>query len=72
MTLSKLIKGREIEIAVHSRSVNCKNLQDFVENSEIGQKWIDFENKTTHFKIQDEEENVIVFHFKDGKPEVSN
>jgi hypothetical protein len=66
-TLNELVRSAEVAFGMYHRAVECENFQDFCENAEIGQKWIDTQNETCFYKIVDEAGNVIVFEILSGR-----
>jgi penicillin V acylase-like amidase (Ntn superfamily) len=71
-SLQEIVQSKEVAFGMYHKSVECKNLEDFCSNAEIGQKWIDSDNETCHYKIADEDGNAIVFELLAGKAHISN
>lgn len=65
--LQEIVSSKEVAFGMNFRQIDCNCINEFVSESEIGQKWWSEDEELMYYKIQDENEDIIVFYFVSGK-----
>jgi hypothetical protein len=67
--LQEVVESKDVQFGIYFRTVECKDLLDFLESAYNGQKWWNEEEELMYYKIGDNEDDdeSIVFYLISGK-----
>ena len=59
--------AESLDFGLNFQQVEAENFEDFASNAELGQKWWNQDEELMYYKVQNENDEILIFYHIDGK-----